>query len=115
MSKISEFEIQKNFHAWCQKQPYILEHWHVPNGMRATPEACYKMKTIGLHSGVCDYWVLLQNGVLIAIEFKTDNGNLSLNQEKFIDHLLEAHIPVCVARSTFEATQFIKALLNKTS
>ena len=115
MNKINEFDIQKIFHAWCKKQPYIIECWHVPNGMQATPEACRKMKLIGLHKGVCDYWLLLENGIIAAIEFKTQNGSLSQQQEKFIENLIKCNIPVCIARSVYEATQFVKKILNRVS
>lgn len=112
MSGISEFDIQKEFHKWCKKQDFILECWHVPNGMQASPQACKLMKLIGLHKGVCDYWVLLNNGKLLAIEFKTNKGILSNEQIIFIDHLILSNIPVKVCRSVFEATTFVKQILN---
>lgn len=110
---MTEFEIQKTFHEWCQKQSFVLESWHVPNGFKASPKACVMMKKIGLSKGVCDYWVLLNNGILAAIEFKTDSGLLSKEQQRFIKHLEISNIPVAVCRSAYEATQFIKNL-NKT-
>lgn len=107
---ISEYNIQKEFHNWCKKQPYIVECWHVPNGMHASSKACAQMKRIGLHKGVCDYWVLLDNCILAAIEFKTASGALSKEQKDFIRHLIWCHYPVKVCRSVYEATQFIKQL-----
>lgn len=107
---MSEFQIQKDFHTWCTKQPYIIESWHVPNGMKASPSACKMMKMIGLHKGVCDYWVALDNGILAAIEFKTSTGQLSKEQQTFIRHMQQCNIPVEVCRSTFEATQFVKKI-----
>ena len=106
---MSEFQIQKDFHSWCKKQPYILECWHVPNGMHSSPQACRMMKLIGLHKGVCDYWVLLDKGDLIAIEFKDDKGVLSNEQKIFINHLRLCGFNVGVCRSVFEATQFVKS------
>ena len=103
-----EYNIQKTFHDWCGKQPYILEHWHVPNGMKASSKACTMMKKIGLHKGVCDYWVLLDNNKLLVIEFKNSNGVLSTEQKVFIQHLKQANIPVMVCRTPFEATTFVK-------
>lgn len=105
---MNEYDIQRMVCDWCSKQPYILEHWHVPNGMKASPKACAMMKKIGLHKGVCDYWVLLNNKTLLAIEFKTDSGTLSNEQKQFIANLKRAEIPVAVCRSPYEATQFIK-------
>lgn len=109
---MNEFEIQKLFHDWCCKQAYIVEHWHVANGMKASPKACAMMKKIGLHKGVCDYWVLLDNKKLIAIEFKDDKGVLSNEQKIFIKHLQQCNIPVAVCRTPFEATNFVKQQHN---
>lgn len=109
---MNEFNIQKTFHDWCCKQPYILEHWHVPNGFKASPQACAMMKKIGLHKGVCDYWVLLDNDKLIAVEFKTQTGTLSNEQKVFIKHLQQCHIPAAVCRTPFEAANFVKQQYN---
>lgn len=105
---MNEFDIQKTFHDWCCKQSYILEHWHVPNGMHSSAKACSLMKKIGLRKGVCDYWILLNNKKLLAIEFKDACGELSLEQQRFIKHLNECEIPVAVCRSPFEASMFVK-------
>ena len=105
---MNEFTIQRDFHVWCQKQPYILESWHVPNGMHSSSSACSKMKQIGLKKGVCDYWILLENRGIIAIEFKTNKGCLSPEQTCFIDHLQQCNIPVAVCRSVFEAANFVR-------
>lgn len=105
-----EYDIQKTFHDWCDKQEFILEHWHVPNGFKASAQACVMMKKIGLHKGVCDYWILLNNGILAAIEFKTANGTISKEQQTFIKHLEICSIPVAVCRNAYEATRFIKSL-----
>lgn len=105
-----EYEIQKTFHDWCCRQQDVLEHWHVPNGIKASAKACAMMKKIGLKKGVCDYWVLLNNGILAAIEFKAAAGVLSNEQKRFIAHLELCHIPVAVCYSAYEATRFIKKL-----
>ena len=110
---LSEYQIQKTFHEWCRKQPFILECWHVPNGMKASSKACAMMKQIGLHKGVCDYWILLSNKKLIAIEFKNDKGILSNEQKAFIKHLQQCDIPTAVCYSTFDAVLFVKNQLNK--
>ena len=109
---MDEFTIQKTFKDWCDKQDFILEHWHVPNGFKASPFACAMMKKVGLRKGVCDYWVLLKNGILAAIEFKTQDGILSTEQIRFINHLKQCKFPVIVCRSSFEAAQFIKDLIK---
>ena len=113
MIKLSEYDIQRTFHNWCEKQPYILEHWHVPNGMHSSPKECAKMKKIGLHSGVCDYWVLLSTGIIVAIEFKTSVGIASQQQMKFIHNLQKCNIPVEICRDTYTAVQFVKKIYKK--
>lgn len=107
----SEFLIQQTFHNWCTKQPFIIECWHVPNGMKSSSKACSMMKKIGLHKGVCDYWILLNNKKIVAIEFKDNKGVLSDEQKVFIKHLQEQDIPVAVCKSVFEASQFVKSCL----
>ena len=108
----NEFTIQQTFHNWCKKQPFIVECWHVPNGMHASSKACSMMKKIGLHKGVCDYWILLNNKKIIAVEFKTTTGSLSDEQKTFIKHLQQCDIPVAVCRTPFEATTFVKQCLS---
>lgn len=111
--KISEFQIQRDFHNWCKKQSFVIESWSVPNGFKASPQACQMMKLTGLHNGVCDYWFILQNGIIGAIEFKTDTGQLSKQQVEFINNLKHVNIPVKVCRSTFDAVNFVKKLFEK--
>ena len=108
MTKIDEFTIQKTFKDWCDKQDFILEHWHVPNGFTSNAKHAHLMKMQGLKAGVWDYWVITNKPELIVIEFKTAVGELSEQQKKFEQVLIKAKIKHKVCRSSFEAASFIK-------
>ena len=105
---ISEFEIQKTFHQWCLKQDFILFSFHVPNGLKSTARNVALLKQAGLRKGVPDYWVILKNKKILAIEFKTEKGELSEEQNNFIKILNYCGIPNEVCRSAHEAVQFVK-------
>ena len=109
----NEYQIQKLFHDWCQKQDFILASWHVPNGFTSNAKNGYLMKQIGLLRGVFDYWVITNKPEIMAIEFKTDKGELSQDQIKFKEVLDKANIPNAICRSPFEATQFVKERMKK--
>ena len=111
MTLIDEFTIQKTFKDWCDKQEFILSHWHVPNGFTSSPKQARLMKMQGLRPGVWDYWLILKNGKLLVIEFKTEVGKLSKEQLEFEKVLFQAKIPHTVARSSFEAVNFVKGEL----
>ena len=73
------------------------------------------MKLIGLTRGIPDYWVILNNHKILAIEFKTQdkNSKLSNDQERVRDILIDnpfIHYAEC--RSSYEATQFVKNCSN---
>ena len=112
MTLIDELTIQKTFKAWCDKQNFILSHWHVPNGFTSNSKQAHLMKLQGLRPGVWDYWVILNNGKLLVIEFKTEIGKLSNEQLEFEKVLFQAKIPHTVARSSFEAANFVKQVYN---
>lgn len=108
MTAINEYTIQQQFATWCDKQNFILLHWHVPNGMKSSSEQGAIFRKIGTKRGVPDYWVLLRNKKLIVIEFKTVTGKLSKEQKEFLDTLSLCEIPNKVCRSSHEAVLFIK-------
>ena len=72
------------------------------------------MKLIGLTRGIPDYWIILNNHKILAIEFKTQNKNskLSKEQETVKEKLIaNPYIYYRECRSSYEATQFVKSLL----
>lgn len=76
------------------------------------------MKLIGLTRGIPDYWIILNNNKMLAIEFKTQdkNSKLSKDQERIKDILINnpfIHYAEC--RSSYEATQFVRSHLNTNS
>ena len=72
------------------------------------------MKLIGLTRGIPDYWIILKNNKILAIEFKTATGKLSKEQEEvraILDSNPFIHYKEC--RSSFEAVQFIKEMIKE--
>lgn len=110
---MSEYQIQKIFHDWCKKQNFILASWHCPNGFTSNAKQGFFMKQIGLLKGVFDYWVITDKPEILAIEFKDSQGRLSQDQIKFKAILDKAKIPNAVCRSPFEATQFVKKIMEE--
>ena len=104
----NEYQIQMLFKNWCDKQDFIIKHWHVPNGMTGSAKQGMFMKRIGMLKGVWDYWLIIDKPALICIEFKDNKGQLSKEQKEFENALEFAKIPHKVCRSPFEATQFVK-------
>lgn len=72
------------------------------------------MKLIGLVRGIPDYWVILNNHKVLAIEFKTQDKNSKLSDDQIrIKNILinNPFIYYAECRSSYEATQFVKSLL----
>lgn len=104
----TEFQIQKTFCEWCNRQDFIALHWHVPNGMHSSSKEGSLFKQQGLRKGIPDYWVLLKNKRLIVIEFKTEVGKPSKEQKEVLQILTDCNIPNKICRSSHEAVLFIR-------
>lgn len=112
-NQLSEFQIQMVFHQWCKKSNFIILSWHVPNGLKSAPEYVKKMKLIGLTRGIPDYWIILKNNKILAIEFKTSIGKLSEEQEEIrtiLNNNPYIHYREC--RSSHEAVNFVKEMIG---
>ena len=109
----NEYQIQKVFHEWCKKQPFVLTSWHCPNGFTSNAKQGFFMKQIGLLKGVYDYWVIINKPAILAIEFKKQGGTISKEQIEFGKVLEKANIPHKVCYSAFEATQFVKKIMEE--
>lgn len=105
-----EDRIQITFKDWADKQDFIATHWHVANERPSSAKQGAYLKRKGVLSGVWDYWVILKNSVLAAIEFKAGNNKLSENQVKFEKALSIAKIPHKVCYSAYEAAEFVREL-----
>ena len=44
----NEYQIQMLFKNWCDKQDFVIKHWHVPNGMTGNAKQGMFMKRIGM-------------------------------------------------------------------
>lgn len=108
MSKMTEDRIQITFKDWCDKQSFILKHWHVANERATSARQGAYLKRKGVLKGVWDYWLIIDKPEIIAIEFKDDKGSLTKEQIEFGEVLEKAGIPHAVCRSAYEATQFVK-------
>lgn len=109
----NEYQIQSIFKTWCDKQDFIIKHWHCPNGFTSNAKQGMLMKRIGLLKGVWDYWLIVDKPALICIEFKDNHGSLTKEQKDFEKALEIAKIPHAVCKSPYEATQFVKSVMEE--
>jgi VRR-NUC domain len=81
--------------------------FHCPNGEYRTPSATAKFRALGVYAGVADLTVFT-SGVAHFIEFKSETGRLSREQELFRDWAMEAGIEYRVVRTLDEAKQILR-------
>ena len=81
--------------------------------MLSTPKSVREMKLIGLTRGIPDYWIILRNGKIITIEFKSSKGKESDEQKRIGDILKSVNINHFVCKSCYEATQIVKRLTGE--
>ena len=78
--------------------PMLRNHWiHVPNEGKRTPQGGHKMKRMGMAPGASDYFVTWPSGdfSLLVLEVKTDKGQLSDSQKRFL--IDQRRVPTTVA------------------
>lgn len=61
--------------------------FHIPNGERRDKITAIKLKAMGLLPGVWDVLWFRKNNIPLFIEFKTETGKLTKEQERFRDVL----------------------------
>lgn len=81
--------------------------------MLSTPKSVKEMKLIGLTRGIPDYWIILKNGKIITIEFKSSKGKESDEQKRIGDIIRSVGISYFVCKSCYEATQIIKEMIER--
>lgn len=72
------------------------------------------MKLIGLTRGIPDYWVILNNYKILAIEFKTSSKGSKLSDDQIrVKSILitNPNIHYAECRSSHEAVEFVRSLL----
>lgn len=89
-----ETRIEKSFLLWCKKNK-------IP---------CLKLVSLGL-KGFPDRTVFLEGGKIVFIEFKSESGKLSKNQEMTFSVLRKLGFAVFVCRSKDEAISAIQSTL----
>ena len=133
MKRLSESAIQSSAVIWMRNN-YCLKHhnprcsiFSVPNeiGMEIRgilqstrlPKktidniiaiVSQRMKNMGLLSGVSDTIVVLPNGKMLFIEFKTEEGYQSTNQKEFQQTVTNMNHQYYVCRSLEQFQQIIK-------
>lgn len=81
--------------------------------MLSTPKNVNDMKMIGLTRGIPDYWMILSNGKIAVIEFKSSKGKESEEQVRIGNILQSVGINYAVCKSSFEAVNFVKSLIGE--
>ncbi len=88
--KTSEFAIQKSFFEWLKHYPHIDEVTiSIPNGGIRTAKEAIFLKMAGLKVGAPDVFIFYpSNGYHgLAIEFKSEHGNITVPQKQFLNTL----------------------------
>jgi hypothetical protein len=80
--KTKEQSLHMNGVQWFRATfPGVLA-FHVPNGEKRDRRTAEKLKRMGVLAGVPD-WLMFPDGVKVAMEFKTDEGEQSPEQQRF--------------------------------
>lgn len=79
--------------------------------MLSTPKNVRDMKLIGLTPGIPDYWMILSNGKIAAIEFKSSKGKRGDEQIRIGNILQSVGVNYAVCKSSYEAVNFVKSLI----
>lgn len=90
--EISESAMQKAVFDWISLKPTICDFiFHIANEGKRTPSYGKKLKDMGMRPGVSDIFVAIQRKGFGGawIELKTEQGKLTLLQQKFLCDMKE--------------------------
>lgn len=80
MKRLEDF-IQYKCAQWLRDNRIVF--CHVPNASRRGPREGARLKAMGMVAGVHDILLFFENGLLVLVELKTDDGALSTAQERW--------------------------------
>jgi len=83
--------------------------WFVPNGGNLSKAQAGRFKAMGLRKGVSDLHMLLPSGQLGVIELKSRKGQLSIEQDQFIEDVFRGGGRSAVARSVEDVERTVRA------
>lgn len=88
--------------------------FHVPNEGKHTTYYRAKQATIGVKSGVPDYMIAIAKGAYhgMFLEMKTKKGQISVNQNKWIEKLSQQGYLATIARGIDDAIEQVEMYLN---
>lgn len=113
-----EQELQIAFFEWAKwqegKYPELKMMHHIPNGGKRSKTEAAIFKAMGVRSGVPDVFLPDPRGIYhgLYIEFKSDRGKTSSNQDELLVSLQEAGYFVCVLNSLEKAIDITKRYLE---
>ena len=113
-----EQELQIAFFEWAKwqegKYPELKMMHHIPNGGKRSKTEAAIFKAMGVRSGVPDVFLPDPRGIYhgLYIEFKSDRGKTSSNQDELLTCLQEAGYFVCVSNSLEKAIDITKRYLE---
>lgn len=116
--KRKEEQLQIAFFEWAKWQegryPELGRMHHIPNGGKRTKVEAAIFKAMGVKSGVPDVFLPAPRGIYhgLYIEFKSDSGKTSSNQDELLVSLQEAGYFVCVLNSLEKAIDITKRYLE---
>ena len=113
-----EQELQIAFFEWAKwqegKYPELKLMHHIPNGGKRSKAEAGIFKAMGVRSGVPDVFLPDPRGIYhgLYIEFKSDSGKTSKNQDELLACLQEAGYFVCVLNTLEKAIDVTKRYLE---
>lgn len=114
----TEQELQIAFFEWAKwqegKYPELKRMHHIPNGGKRSKTEAAIFKAMGVRSGVPDVFLPDPRGIYhgLYIEFKSDRGKTSSNQDELLKCLQEAGYFVCVLNSLEKAIDITKRYME---
>lgn len=123
--KIKENIHQQQFISWLERNGFYTSHKEfisdknykgialsIPNGGIRNPIDVVMLKKEGMLTGASDVVIILPDGKVIWMEFKTSGGVQSQKQKDFCSVLQILGHKYYLVWSAFEATQIMKELIN---
>lgn len=113
----SETTVQTNFFRWVNqnKDKYkVLRYmWHTPNGGKRDARTSRVLKNMGISKGIPDvisikpFWCDDIKYIGLAIEFKYEGNNLSMEQREWQNRFMDCHFLYEVCYNSVDAINVI--------
>ena len=90
---------------------YANRFFHIPNEQKMSVQAGWRMNQAGRKAGVADYHLAVPCGAYpcLWMEVKTEKGQLTVDQQYFLEEMRAGGYGACVAYGYYEAIEILDA------